>query len=75
MQFLKDEKATEMVEKNICRFEELGIRIAFSASIDGYYCDEGRTKNSDEFYIKLKNFLIKYGYHVHPMISSTNISK
>lgn len=75
MQFLKDEKATEMVEKNICRFEELGIRIAFSASIDGYYCDEGRTKNSDEFYIKLKNFLVKYGYHVHPMISSTNISK
>jgi hypothetical protein len=75
MQFLKDEKATAMVEMNIKRFFDLGIALSFSASIDGYYCEEGRTPVTDEFYNKLKDFLTIYGYNLHPMISSYNVNK
>lgn len=75
MQFLKNEKATLMVEENITRFAELGIKIWISASIDGYFCDIDRTENDDEFYAKLIYFLNKYKYLPHPMISSTNVKQ
>lgn len=75
MQFLKDEKATNMVEKNIERFWKIGVHLSFSASVDGYHCEDGRTPVTDEFYQKLKDFLLVYGYHLHPMISSYNIDR
>lgn len=73
MQFLKDKASVENVTINIQRFQDIGIRISFSASVDGYYCDYGRTINDEQFYIDLKNFLTKYNYLPHPMISSNNI--
>lgn len=73
MQFLKDDKATEKVEKYISDLKQIGINFVISASIDGKYCDEGRTPNSDEFYEKLIQFLSKYNFCVHPMISAHNI--
>ena len=51
----------------------IGIALVLSASIDGKYCDFGRTPNSDDFYEKLKNFMNKYHCMPHPMISASNI--
>ena len=73
MQFLKSEEYTEKVENYISRLNSIGIKFYLSASIDGKYCDYGRTENSDEYYEKLNNFLVKYNYQVHPMISSDNV--
>lgn len=73
MQFLKDPIATKIVEDNIARFAALRIPIWFSASVDGYFCEYGRTPGDEIFYKNLVNFLTKYKYLPHPMISSNNI--
>ena len=73
MQFLKNEEYTKKVEDYISRLNTIGIRLQLSASVDGKYCDYGRTENSDEFYKKLNEFLVKYNYQAHPMVSSDNI--
>jgi hypothetical protein len=57
------------------RLSSIDILFSLSASIDGKYCDFGRTENDDIFYNKLKDFLIKHDFAVHPMVSATNISK
>ena len=73
MQFLKSEEYTAKVESYIERLEALGIKFYLSASIDGKYCDYGRTENDDEYYKKLNDFMVKHKYRAHPMISSDNI--
>lgn len=73
MQFLKSEKYTEKVESYFTLMEQLGVPLYISASIDGKYCDFGRTENDDEFYQKLKDFMIKHKILTHPMVSSSNI--
>jgi hypothetical protein len=73
MQFLKDDNLTKEIENWLDKFKNIGIDFVISASIDGKYCDESRTLNNDDFYLKLKNFLNKYNFHVHPMVSSFNI--
>lgn len=73
MQFLKDPILTEKIEEQITKLKELGIQFPLSASVDGKYCDFGRSENDDEFYKKLSDFLDKYNCLAHPMISSNNI--
>ena len=73
MQFLKDEKATADLETNIDRLKSIGIDFLISASVDGKFCDFGRTEVEDDFYNKLNLFLEKHKYYVHPMISSNNV--
>ena len=73
MQFLKDDEATEKIKYQIERLRSLGIDLPISASIDGKYCDYGRTENDDEFYLKLNDFMEEYNLLMHPMISSDNI--
>ena len=73
MQFLKDNNALIRIEQTIERFKKIKISVNFSASVDGYFCDHERTENDIKFYEKLKYFLEKYNFYLHPMISSSNI--
>lgn len=73
MQFLKSDELIQKVEYYIEQMHSIGIALVLSASIDGKYCDFGRTPNSDEFYEKLKIFTNKYHCMPHPMISASNI--
>lgn len=73
MQFLKNEEATKKVIEWIEKFKKLGIPILISASIDGKYCDNGRTPNEDEFYKKVFELCEKYHFYAHPMVSAHNI--
>ena len=73
MQFLKDDEVTKKVESYIDKLQSLHIDFPLSASVDGKYCDYGRTENSDEYYKKLSDFLEKHQIYTHPMISSDNI--
>ena len=70
MQFIKDEVATEKVQSYIDRLKSIGIIFHISASIDGKYCDYGRTENDDEYYQKLNQFAVKNNINFHPMISA-----
>lgn len=74
MQFFKDEKLVEKLEWHIARLKSIGIDFCFSISVDGKYCDYGRTENDDEYYKRLNDFMLKYHFRAHPMISSSNIS-
>lgn len=73
MNFINNIEIVNEVQHFIDLFTTLNIPIFFSASIDGKYCDFGRTEQSDEFYIKTFNFLHKNHGAAHPMISSSNI--
>lgn len=73
LQFLKNEQYTAMVEANIQKLNTLNIPFSISVSIDGKYCDYGRTECDDEYYNKLNDFMMKYNLRFHPMISADNV--
>lgn len=73
MKFIQDKELTNLVQKYIDLFKEIGIEIIISASIDGKYCDFDRTIYTDDFYIDCFNFLNKNKFLCHPMISSSNV--
>lgn len=74
MLFINYPDIVNKIENYIQKFEQdLNIKIVFSASIDGKYCDFGRTEENDEFYEKVFKFILNHNYGLHPMISSTNI--
>lgn len=72
MQFLKNNDLTLQVENYIKLMESIGIPLILSASIDGKYCDNYRTPNSDDYYEKLASFLKQHSFLIHPMISANN---
>lgn len=73
MQFITNDEQIKKVEYQIERLSSLNILFSLSASVDGKFCDFGRTENDDEFYNKLRDFLVKYDLKIHPMVSATNI--
>lgn len=75
MQFLKNDEVTAKVEEYIERLRSINIPLIFSCSIDGKYCDDGRTPNDELFYQKLKMMVDKYHWLLHPMVSSSNIDR
>ena len=76
MQFLLIEEQEKMVQSYIDKFMDIGIILAFSASIDGKYCDNHRFGEREElFYEKVKNFIRKNNAGIHPMLSPDNIDK
>ena len=75
MQFIHSKNSTEKIQEWIDLFKTINIQICISASIDGKYCDDDRTSCDDEFYLNLRNFLIKNNFLVHPMVSSYNVDK
>lgn len=73
MLFIKNKQYTEEIQSYINKFKELKIPLFLSASIDGKYCDFGRTEVDDSFYNDVISFIEKNNFGVHPMISSSNI--
>ena len=74
--FLEDDELTEKVQRYIDKFKEIGVKFAFSLSIDGKYMDENRNKDhKDEFYKKVGQFADKNFFGFHPMVSAMNIDK
>lgn len=72
MQFLKNDAIVEKVESYIERLDSIHIPLVLSCSVDGKYCDDGRTPNDDAFYQKLKMMIDKYHWLLHPMVSADN---
>lgn len=75
MQFLKNEQITAKVEGYIAKMDSICIPFIISCSVDGKYCDDGRTPNDDTFYEKLREMINKYHWLLHPMVSSSNIDR
>ena len=74
MQFLLSKERTLEIESWIEKFAAAGMKILFSASVDGKIIDHHRFgERSDEFYDTLRNFMNKYGYGLHPMVAPQNI--
>lgn len=73
MQFIKDEKAFNKVKEILLKFKSIGIYVNISASVDGKYCDDGRTTNTDEYYDTLIEFCKEHSFKFHPMVSSSNV--
>lgn len=73
MKFINNDKLTQKIQHYIDIFNEIGIKIVISASIDGAICEFGRTEQNEEFYIKCFNFCTKNNFLCHPMVSSQNI--
>lgn len=82
MSFIRSEYITNRVELWIKKFNNIGIGVLLSGSIDGKYCDpltrESKSaldKYDDEFYDKVFAFANKYKFGFHPMVSSKNIGE
>lgn len=74
--FVEEEELLNKVQYYIDIFNNIGIKLCFSASVDGFFMEEVRDqKRSNEYYNKLFSFLGKNNFGVHPMISSYNIDK
>lgn len=79
--FLLDNKQMYKIQRIIDNFEKLGIRLAFSISVDGKIIEEDtRPLNNnfiktDEFYEKMFLFAEHNGFAFHPMVSAYRIEK
>ena len=74
MLFIRYPEIVKKIEYYINKFQQdLNIHLVFSASIDGKYCDFGRTEEDDEFYDNVFKFILNHKFGFHPMISATNI--
>lgn len=82
--FVEDKEATIKVQDYINKFDDLGVRLAFSASVDGPLLDKDvrplndPQKNKDRqsnFYDKLAHFCRYNTFGFHPMISAEAIEK
>ncbi|HAU87884.1 MAG TPA: hypothetical protein DCW90_21080 [Lachnospiraceae bacterium] len=74
--FVEYPEMIDMVQEYIDKFGRLGIRMGFSASVDGKYMDDNRTRvRSKDFYPNLFNFLMKNDYGCHPMVAAHGIEK
>lgn len=76
MQFVLDEDIVAEIERYIQQFAEIGIELAFSASVDGKNCDYLRFGDRvDEFYETVFKLALKYHWGLHPMLSAFNVDK
>lgn len=72
MLFIRYPEIVKKVEYYIDKFAEIEIPIVISASIDGKYCDFGRTEEDDEFYDSVFKFILNHKFGFHPMVSASN---
>lgn len=74
MQFLLDKNITKQIISYINKFKNLGIRVVFSASVDGYYIDQFRYGGrGEDFYNSLRQFTQQFDFSFHPMCSASNV--
>ena len=85
MSFLLDRKARAKIEDFIEKFKNIGVRLAFSISVDGKYLEEenrpfndedkNEIKTMDDWYNFLFTWAKKYKYAFHPMVAASGIEK
>lgn len=76
MQFILDDEQTNKIKSYIYKYQEIGIHIIFSASVDGKIVDYKRFHGrEDEFYNKLSLFMEEFEYCYHPIVSAHAIDK
>ena len=84
MSFILETKKLNTIEDYISKFKDVGCRLQFSASVDGYvieddarsFVDESKNAQRDmAFYNKLFNFCKKNCFAFHPMVSANSIHK
>lgn len=84
--FICSEELTKRIEDMYNKFQELGIAIHFSASIDGKYMEQNRpfvrqldipinVVRDDEYYHKAFTLIEKLHVGLHPMVYSKDIKK
>lgn len=79
MTFINDDIYISIMQNYIEEFKRIGVRLAFSASIDGKVIDEmtrpydSMYVRTDEFYEKLFTFNKFNGFGFHPMVSAYSI--
>lgn len=84
MSFLLSEKKTKNIKSWIEAYKQIGCRLSFSASVDGYmleaeqrsFINEEQNKSRTmEFYDKLFTWCKKYAFAFHPMVAAYGIEK
>lgn len=66
----------DKVQSYINKLAKIGIEINISASVDGKYLDDNRTRvRSKDFYPNLFAFLTENDFACHPMVSAHGIEK
>ena len=81
MSFIFADGVEEKIEEIINKFEDIGIRLVYSASVDGIYLDNDmRAFNPNSkmydlvrdqsYYDRIFNFCSRHDYLFHPMVSS-----
>lgn len=80
--FILNDDRLKKVEEYIEIFDKVGVRLCFSASVDGLIIEEKtrpfknitqEKRTEENFYNKLFDFCLKYGYGYHPMVSASGI--
>lgn len=84
MTFLLNDWAYEEMQNLIDKFNEIGVRLSFSASLDGKPLEaqtrpfDNKTLNverDDRFYDRVFKFCVKNRFGFHPMIAANGIEK
>lgn len=75
MSFITNDNIIQRFDEYYKKFENIGVRLFLSASIDGAYCTDTREgrKLPDDYFDKIFIFCKKYGYFFHPMVGADNI--
>lgn len=77
--FVKNNKTLHKIQTLINKFEQVGVSLQFSLSIDGKIADEYTRQSasgepySDEFYERVFTFAKFNNFKFHPMVSAANI--
>lgn len=76
MDFCEYPDLIQKVQEYVDKFADIGIVLSFSASVDGKYMDDNRTRvRSKDFYPNLFKFLLKNDFGVHPMVAAAGIER
>ena len=80
--FLRNERAKNLIQRRINRFEKIQVPLQFSISVDGKIVEDmSRPLNNkndvkdDEFYEQMFLFAKYNNFYFHPMVSSSNVNK
>ena len=79
--FVRDENQLNKIQRYINKFARIGVRIAFSISVDGAVIENdirplnNCTIKSDDFYDRLMLFAVHNNYCFHPMVAAKSVHK
>lgn len=78
--FILDPVQTQKIQHYINAYEQAGVRLCFSISVDGKVVDNYRPLNNhdirdDKYYEDLFLFSARNNYYFHPMVAACNVSQ